>query len=308
MRLIITIPAYNEEATISKVIDEIPKKIKGIDEIEVLVIDDGSTDNTAKIAEAHGAEVIRHASNLGLAKAFRTGLYSSLEKGAGIILNTDADFQYNQKQIPLLLKPILEGRADIVLGSRFKGSIEAMPIHKKLGNILASRVLSFVTGYKISDGQTGFRAFSRESALRMNLWSDYTYTHETLLHAAENSLVIEEVPVDFRKRADKSRLISSIWLYAFNASKTLFNYYLYYKPLQLFGFLGAILILSGLISGMRVLVHFFNTGLVSPYIPTAVLTSVFLIVGFILIMIGLVADLVKHSRKAEEEIIYLLRK
>ena len=307
MKLVITIPAFNEEKTIEKVINEIPKKISGIDKIEILVIDDGSTDRTSAVAKKAGAKIIKNKKNLGLAKTFKNGLNKALEMGADIIVNTDADFQYNQKQIPLIVKPVLAGDADICLGSRFKGKIEYMPLRKNLGNRIASLVLSFVTGYKISDGQTGFRAFSRESALKMNLWSEYTYTHETLLHAAENDLIIKEVPVDFRKRKDKSRLMSGITHYAFNAGKTLFNYYLYYRPLSLFGFAGSILFVMGILTGSRVLLHYINTGLVSPYLPTAILTSIFLILGFQLIFIGLVAEMIKHNRKKEEEVLYLLK-
>lgn len=308
MKLVVTIPAYNEEKTISKVIYEIPKKIEGIDEIRILVIDDGSTDKTFEEARKAGAIVIRNTSNMGLAFTFRKGLDAALGMDADYIVNTDADFQYNQKQIPLLLKPVLNGKADVVLGSRFAGTIESMPPQKNMGNRIATAVLRFVTGYKITDGQTGFRAFSREAALRMNLWSNYTYTHETLLHAAENRLVVTEVPVDFRKRADKSRLISSIWRYAFNAGKTLFTYYLYYRPLQLFGAAGALFSTAGLLAGSRVLFHFLETGMVSPYLPSAVLSAVLLILGFQLFIMGFVARIIMQQRRATEEMLYLMKK
>jgi glycosyltransferase involved in cell wall biosynthesis len=307
MKLVITIPAFNEEKTITKVIKEIPRSIAGVNRTEVLVIDDGSTDKTASLAKKAGAKVIRNKKNLGLAKSFRNGLNKALEMKADIIVNTDADFQYNQKQIPLIVAPVLRGEADICLGSRFKGKIEYMPLRKRLGNKIASAVLSFVTGYRISDGQTGFRAFSRPAALKMNLWSGYTYTHETLLHAAENDLVIKEVPVDFRKRKDRSRLMSGILHYALNAGKTLFNYYLYYRPLTLFGSAGIILSLSGMLIGSRVLIHFAQTGQVTPYIPSAILTAVLLILGFLLILTGLTAEITKHQRQAVEEVLERLR-
>ncbi len=308
MKLIITIPAYNEEKTIAKVIREIPKRISGIKKIEIIVVDDGSTDNTAKIAKQNGAIVIKHTCNRGLAKAFKTGLNAALARGADIIVNTDADFQYNQKQIPELIKPILEGKADIVLGSRFKGWIEEMPLSKRLGNKLATAVVRLVTGYKISDAQTGFRAFSREAALRMNVLSDYTYTQETLLIAAEHKLKVVEIPVDFRKRADRSRLISSIWSYAKKAGATILLAYLSYKPLKVFLTLGALLILAGLFAGIKVLMHYFATGLVQPYLPTALLSSLLLILGFEVVIIGLVAEMIKLNRKTLEEILYRLKK
>jgi len=237
----------------------------------------------------------------------QTGLFAHLW-GADIIVNTDADYQYDQKQIPLLLKPIFDKKAEIVLGSRFKGTIEQMSFQKRIGNQIASKVLSIITGKKISDGQTGFRAFSRDAALKMNIFSNYTYTQETILQAVEKKIVISEVPIYFRKRAGKSRLISSIFSYAWNSLKTIFIYYVYYKPLSLFLSSGLLLVLLGLIAGFRVLIHFINTGLVSPYIPTTLLSSVLLVVGFELIVIGIVAEMIKHSREKQEEILYLLRK
>ncbi|MCX6802572.1 MAG: glycosyltransferase family 2 protein [Candidatus Diapherotrites archaeon] len=308
MKLAITIPAFNEEKTIAKVIGEIPRRIEGIKEIEIIVIDDGSTDNTGKIAEKCGAAVVRHSGNRGLAKAFRTGLDAALESGAGIIVNTDADFQYNQKQIPLLVKPILDGNAEIVLGSRFKGWIEEMPFSKKFGNILATKIVNFVSGLRVSDAQTGFRAFSREAALRMNISSDFTYTQESLLIAQEYKLKIAEVPVDFRKREGKSRLFGSIWGYAKRAGITLLIAYLNYHPLKFFLSLGGLFVLGGLAAGTRVLLHFLETGMVQPYLPTALLASLLLILGFEVIIIGLVAEMVKFSRKAQDEILYFIKK
>jgi len=308
MKLVVTIPAYNEEKTIAKVIKEIPKKIQGINSIEIIVIDDGSTDNTAKIAEEAGAIVLKHHGNRGLAAAFKTGLDAALERGADIIVNTDADFQYNQKQIPELIKPILEKKADIVLGSRFKGWIEEMPLSKRLGNKLVTKVVSFVSGYRISDAQTGFRAFTREAALRMNILSDYTYTQETLLIAAEYKFKVAEVPVEFRKRADRSRLISSIWGYAKKVALTILLAYISYHPLKFFLSIGGVLILAGLLAGLRVLFHYLATGLVGPYLPTALLSALLLILGFEVVIIGLVAEIVKFNRKVEEEILYRLKK
>ncbi|MEM0360840.1 MAG: glycosyltransferase family 2 protein [Candidatus Diapherotrites archaeon] len=308
MKLVITIPAFNEEKTIAKVIEEIPKKIAGIDKIEIIVVDDGSTDKTAQIAKRLNAIVVRHACNRGLAKAFKTGLDAALECGADIIVNTDADFQYNQKQVPLLIKPILEGKADIVLGSRFKGHIEEMPASKRWGNILATKIVNFVAGCKVSDAQTGFRAFSREAALRMNISSDFTYTQESLLIASEYNLKIAEVPVDFRKRADSSRLFSSIWGYAKRAGMTLLIAYLNYHPLKFFLSLGGLLVLGGLLAGSRVLARFLETGAIEPFMPTALLSSLLLILGLEVIMIGLVAEIVKFDRKTNEEILYRLKK
>lgn len=308
MKLVVTIPAFNEEKTIANVIEEIPKKIDGIDKIEVLVIDDGSVDLTSRKAKKAGAKVIRNPKNSGLAFTFSRGIEHALEMGADIIANTDADMQYNQTQIPLLIKPILEGNAGLVLGSRFAGRIEYMPAHKKLGNQILSKIMSFLTGFQLTDSQTGFRAFSREAALRINLFSDYTYTQETILEANEKKFLIAEVPVDFRKRADSSRLISNIFVYAKKVGFTIIQTYLNYKPFKVFFAGGIALSAIGLLFGARVLIHYAKTGAVSPYLPSAVLSALLLIFGFQMIIVGAIAELIKRNRKVQEEILYLQRK
>ncbi|QQR93162.1 MAG: glycosyltransferase family 2 protein [Candidatus Iainarchaeum archaeon] len=305
MKLVVMIPAFNEESTIAKVIDEIPKKIKGISEIQVLVINDGSRDNTAKKAREKGAEVITHTTNCGLAKTFQDGLnYAVLEMHADIVVNTDADLQYNQQQIPELVQPILEKRADIVLGSRFAGWIEEMPLQKKWGNRLATWAVSMVSGVKISDGQTGFRSFTREAALRLNVLSTYTYTQETILQAARHKLKMVEIPIDFRKRADHSRLISSVWGYARRSILTLLMGYLSYKPLKAFLAMGGIISLLGVGTGMFVLHHFWLTGMVTPHVPAAILASVLILFGAQIMFLGLIAETIKQSRSIQEEVLY----
>ncbi len=308
MKLVVTIPAFNEENTIEKVIREIPKKITGIEKIEVLVIDDGSIDSTSKIARSLGAAVIRNPLNKGLAFTFSRGLETALEMGADVVVNTDADFQYNQTQIPSLVAPILEGRADIVLGSRFLGTIESMPAGKYWGNRAMSAMVSFLTGQHITDSQTGFRAFSREAALKINVFSDYTYTQETILEAWEKNLVILEVPADFRKREGESRLISSIFIYAKKAGFTVIEAYVSYKPFRVFMALGFSACLLGTVFGSRVLLHYLKTGMVSPYLPSAVLSSLLLIFGVQLIIAGLVAEMIKRSRKTQEQLLYEAKK
>lgn len=306
MKLVVTIPAYNEEATIGTVIDEIPKKIRGIKEIQILVIDDGSTDRTGDLASKKAA-VLRNKQNFGLAVTFKRGLERALEMGADIIVNTDADMQYNQTQIPALIQPILDKRADIVLGSRFKGTIESMPRGKKWGNRISTWAVRRVTGLPISDAQTGFRAFSKEAAMKMNLQSKHTYVQETILQAAAHNLVIEEIPIEFRKRQDASRLISSVSGYAKKAFYTILMGYLNYKPLKVFLSIGLLFLVVGLVAGVRVLIHYFTTGLVTPFLPTAVLTAILLIFGFQIIVIGLLAEMIKNKRRLEEETLFLLR-
>jgi len=309
MKLIITIPAYNEANTIHKVIEEIPKRIPGIDEIQILVIDDGSTDNTSAVAIQAGAtKILSHKRNMGLAKTFQDGLNAALEMGANIIVNTDADFQYNGREIPKLIEPIIEGKADIVLGDRQIDTLDHMPLGNLWGNKFATQVIRWTTHLPINDAQTGFRAFSREAALRMNLIGDYTYTQETIIQAANKHLKIEQMPVEFRKRQGKSRLISSIFRYARSAGVTIFRSFGAYHPFVIFSAIGVGCILLGLIFGFRVIIHFFKTGMVTPYLPSALLTTVLVIVGSLALLFGLLADMIRTQRMLEEEILYRLKK
>jgi len=309
MKLVVSIPAYNEEETIGLVIKEIPRSIEGIDSIEVLIIDDGSTDKTAEVAKSAGADkVVSLKNNQGLSLAFRKGLETALKLGADIIVNIDADRQYNGKEIPRLIKPILDGKADIVLGSRFKGWIEYMPFHKKVGNKIATWVTKFISGYPVSDSQTGFRAFTKEAVLRLNVLSNYTYVQETIIQAVNKNLTIVEVPVQFRKREGKSRLIENIFIYAKKAGITILRTYLNYKPLRVFLYLGGFVFLCGVATGSFVLIHYLQTGYVAPHYPTTVLTAVLIIIGFQIIVLGLLADLINTNRRLEEDILYRLKK
>ena len=215
MKLVVMIPALNEEQSIGNVIRQIPRSIKRINSVEVLVIDDGSVDKTKKVALQAGANlVVSHNRNRGLAAAFRTGMKKALDIGADIIVNTDADGQYDQTQIPLLVEPIIEDRADLVLGSRFKGYIEEMPTEKVYGNKLATLFTKILSGYNVSDAQSGFRAFNRSLALYMKITSRKTYVQETIIRTARGGFRIVEIPITFRKRKGESRLIKSIWKYA----------------------------------------------------------------------------------------------
>jgi glycosyltransferase involved in cell wall biosynthesis len=309
MKLVVTIPAYNEESTISGVLREIPRKIDGIDTIEVLLIDDGSTDNTVKKAIESGMdEVVIHKKNKGLGAAFRNGMDVALEKNADIIVNIDADGQYNAAQIPDLIKPILDGKADIVLGWRDIDKLDFMPKGKKLGNKLATWVTRRLSGLPIKDAQTGFRAFTREAALKLNLYGKFTYVQETLIQASHKALQIEQVPVEFRARNGKSRLISNISNYAFRAGATIFSTYRDYYPLRLFSFISGVLIIPGLGFGILVLVHFYQTGMVSPHLATAVLASLLIIIGLGTFALGVFVHMLNTQRHLSEEILYRLKK
>lgn len=307
MKVVVAIPAYDEEDTIAEVVKTIPRD--ACENVIVVVVDDGSTDNTVLEAEKAGADrIVRHKRNLGLAQAFKSGIEAGLDLGADVIINIDADGQYVGEEIVKLIEPIRKGEADIVLGSRFMGSIEYMPPQKRVGNILATKVTKFLSGVQVSDAQTGFRAFSREAALKMTILSDYTYVQENIIQASHAGLKIIEVPVHFRKREGKSRLISNIFSYAKKSGTTILKTYRDYKPMQTFVFMGGIIFLSGLMTGLRVLIHYLKTGLVSPYIPSAILTAVLLIIGFQVIILGLIADMVGSNRKLLDELLYKARK
>ena len=309
MKLIVTIPAYNEEDTIATVIRDIPRAIDGIDSIQVLVIDDGSTDGTAMCAKEAGADAIFcHKENKGLGVSFKDALEETLEMGADIVVNIDADGQYDTAEIPKLVQPILEDKADIVLGTRDIDSLDFMPRGKKLGNKLATKITRIFSGYPVKDAQTGFRAFSREASLRMNLSGKYTYVQETLMQAKYKGLRILQVPVEFRERNGKSRLISSLASYATKAGQTIFVTYKDYRPLRLFCSVGGIITLIGIVLGMRVLIHYAQTATVSPYIPSAVAASLLITVGLGTVVFGIFADMFKKQRLLNEEILYRLKK
>jgi len=309
MKLVITIPSYNEEYSLASVIKEIPRIIPGIDQVQILGINDGSTDRTVEVAAQAGADkILTHKHNTGLAQTFRDGLNEALEMGADIIVNTDADFQYNGTEIPKLITPILEGNADIVLGDRQIDHLDHMPWGNLWGNKLATQVTRWTTGLPIQDAQTGFRAFSREAALRMNLTGDYTYTQETIIQASNKNLKIEQIPVEFRRREGESRLISSIFHYAQAAGVTIFRSFGAYHPFTVFSIIGFACILLGLIFGFKVIIHFLTTGMVTPYLPSALLTTVLVIVGSLAILFGLLADMIRTQRMLSEEILYRLKK
>lgn len=301
VRLVVMIPAYNEEATIESVIQSVPRTMPDVNSIQILVIDDGSTDLTASLARNAGAVVQSNRGNRGLAYTFSRGLEFALEMGADVIVNTDADNQYDQSQIPALVQPVLSGKADMVLGSRFAGRIEKMSFGKFWGNRLASWTVARVSGLRITDGQTGFRAFSREAAMKLNVFSNFTYTQETILEAADKGLRVVEIPCTFRKRADRNRLFSSVWNYALRASSTLVIGNLKYHPITSFGIAGGIFMTGGILIGLPVLDNYFTTGQIgSAYILRAVATGIFIIIGVEIAALGFIGALLKQNRRIAE--------
>lgn len=291
MKIAITIPAFNEEKTIGSVIRDIHKVMeKAKYNYSVLVVDDGSTDNTAKAARQAGAEVYSHPTNRGLAETFRTEMAKCLEKKADIIVHTDADGQYLASEIPMLIEEVKKGN-DLVLGSRFKGKIESMPFMKKLGNMAFSRVISGIARMKISDGQTGFRAFTPAVAM-MQITSDYTYTQEQIIRAVRNKFKIKEVPAYFAKRGGKtsSRLMKGPFQYAVKAWINLLRVYRDYEPLKFFGIFGAGMFITGAALSIWIFYTYLTTGTVGG-IPRVILSVLFLIMGIQIGLFGFLADM-----------------
>lgn len=309
MRLVVVVPAYNEEATVGEVVRSVPRRVEGFERVEVVVVSDGSTDRTVEAAREAGAdEVVAFKRNRGLAQAFQEGLNAALARGADAVVNIDADGQYRGEEIPKLLAPLLRGEADIVLGSRFAGEIEEMALSKRWGNRVATFITRRLSGLEITDAQTGFRAFSREAALRMSVFSSYTYVQETLLQAARKGLKVVEVPVTFRKREGRSRLIRGVWSYARRAGATILRTYLYHRPLKTFLYLGALFLAAGLLVGLRVLLFFLETGRVGPLLPSAILATLLTILGAQIVVVGLLADVTHHNSLLQEEVLYRLKR
>jgi len=307
LKLTILIPAYNEEGTIKQVIDEIPKSFESIRDIEVIVIDDGSTDNTAKIALNSGAFVYSLINNHGLAKAISYGFEKCLEHQADILVILDADNQYDSKEIPLLLKPIMEHKADIVLGDRQVKKLDHMSLQKRIGNQMVSKLVSRLVGQKINDGQTGFRAFNKNALNKLHIFSGYTYTQETLLQAKYKNLKLLNVPITFRKRADKSRLISNIFTYAFKTVSLIASTIAFYNSFKFFGILSVILFGFGITFSVYLLNHMYITGGISPHYPLTVLTALFLITGSISALMSVISSILNRQSILIEEINKKLR-
>ena len=308
MKLIIQIPCFNEERTLSQTIDALPRTIPGIDTIEYLIIDDGSTDETSKVAHEAGVHhVVRLPQHLGLAAGFTAGLEASLKLGADIIVNTDADNQYNAEDIPRLVEPILAGRAEIVVGDRGVSTLESFTPMKRNLQRLGSWVIGQASGVHTPDATSGFRAITRAAALRTLVLNQYSYTLETLIQAGARRMAVEYVPVRTNPQTRPSRLMKGIPDYLANSSATIVRAYTMYRPLRVFTALSALLILGGLFLSLRFL-YFYLINQGAGHVQSLILAAILLIVGFQVFLIGLVADLIGFNRKILEEALYRLRR
>lgn len=308
MKLLIQIPCYNEAETLEIALNDLPRQIDGIDEIEYLIINDGSTDNTVEVAAGWGVHhIVGFTRNKGLAKGFMAGLEACLRHGADIIVNTDADNQYCGEDIEKLVKPILEGRADIVIGQRPIDQTEHFsPLKKKLQH-LGSWVVRKASGTDVPDAPSGFRAFSREAALHLNVINEYTYTLETIVQAGRNKMAVMSVPIRTNKDLRPSRLFSSMFGYIKKSMLTIIRAYLMYKPLKFFFYVGVVPITAGLFLCLRYL-FLIIIGQAGGHVQSLILAAIFLLFGFMCEMIGIQADLIAANRKILEEVQYRVRK
>ena len=303
MKLIVTIPAYNEEANIAEVIAEVPRSIIGIASVEVLVVDDGSTDGTVEVARAAGADyVISHGRNQGLAAAFRTALREALRRGADIIVNTDADNHYDQSRIPDLMQPLLRNEAEIVVGNRVLTGLRMRPVNK-YGNRLANFIMQRLLRMPDVDVSSGFRAYTKEAAFKLNVLFNHTYTHETLVHALDQGMRVVSVPLPARHVDRPSRLIRSVPSHVWRASKVILSSFTLYRPLQVWGALGMLFALLGSIPFFRFL-YFFAQGEGDGHIQSLVAGSALLFLGAQTLIAGMLASAIGWNRRLIEDVLY----
>jgi len=306
-KLIIQIPCLNEAKTLPATLADLPRHVPGVDEVEWLIVDDGSRDGTAEVARAHGVHhVVRFRRNKGLAAAFVAGIDAAVKLGADFIVNTDADNQYQGREIPTLLAPLLRGEADICIGDRNIRAVREMSPSKKLLQRLGSWVVRQVSNTTVPDTTSGFRAYTREAALRVVIVSDFSYTLESIIQAGKRRMAIAHVPVATNPRTRESRLFNSVFSYIKQSAATIVRIYASYEPLKVFSYIGLAIFSVGFAGALRFL-YYFATGTGFGHIQSLVLSSVLMIVGFQTVLIGLVADLIGGSRRLLEDLLYRVR-
>jgi len=307
MKLIIQIPCYNEEETLPVTLSNLPRRLEGIEKIEWLVIDDGSTDQTSDIARRHGVDhIISHPKNFGLGRTFITGLTACIERGADVIVNTDGDNQYDAGCISDLIRPILSKTADIVIGVRPIDDIKHFSFIKKLLQKLGSWTVRLASNTKIPDTTSGFRAFTKEAAQKLNVFINYTYTLKTILQAGQKNIAINWVPIRTNDCLRPSRLIKSIPSYIFKSISTIVRIFVVYRPFRFFMLIGTGLFSIGFLIGFRFL-WYYLTGEGSGHVQSLILSSIFIGIGFQTVLIAFIADLLSVNRRLLEELQYKSR-
>lgn len=301
MKLFIQIPCYNEELTLPLVIASIPKHINGIDHIEILVIDDGSSDKTIQVARSLGVQhIVAHRRNMGLARSFQDGVDYALAHGADIVVNTDGDNQYPQERIGDLVRPILEGRAEIVIADRQTSTIEHFSPFKKLMQRFGSWTVNKAAGTNVPDAPSGFRAYSKTALLRLNIVTQFSYTMETIIQAGTKRLAIESLPVTTNAKTRESRLFKNIWQHMYKSGSAIVRAYLMYKPHMVFSGLGIVFLVLGAIPFVRYLILFVG-GDDGNHIQSLLLGTIFVVASLLSFSLGIIADLVRISRTLQED-------
>lgn len=307
MKLIIQIPCFNEADNLPVTLGELPRHVQGFDTVEWMVIDDGSTDDTARIAREHGVDhIITHISNQGLARAFMTGLDACLRRGADVIVNTDADNQYDARDIPLLVADILDGRADVVIGARPISAMNHFSPAKKMLQKLGSWIVRMASRTTVPDAPSGFRALSRAAAMRVNVFNEYTYTLETIIQAGQNNMSVMSVPVRVNPVLRPSRLMKSIYSYIKCSIVTIIRIFVIYRPFRFFGTLGFFLFLLGFMVGLRFL-WFYFTGHGGGHMQSLIFANILIGMGFQSFLVAFIADSQAANRKLMEEVLIKLR-
>lgn len=307
MKLIIQIPCYNEAATLTTTLDDLPTSIPGIDQIEILIVDDGSTDDTVRVAREWGVHhVVSHVGNKGLATAFMTGLATSLSLGADIIVNTDADNQYKATHIPLLVGPILMREAEIVIGARPIGDIEHFSPLKKGLQKLGSAVVRWVSDTNVTDAPSGFRALSRQAAMQINVFSQYTYTLETIIQAGAKNIPVVSVPIGTNADLRPSRLVKSLRSYVRRSVATMGHVFVIYRPFRFLGVIAGILLAAGVLLGARY-IYFVMVGEGKGHVQSVILAGVLLLMGFNTLSLAVIANLISVNRRLIEDVQVHLR-
>ena len=307
MKLIIQIPCFNEAATLPVTLAELPRDVPGFSSVEWLVINDGSTDDTVEMAKKYGVDhVISFTKNQGLAKAFLAGLDACIRLGADIIVNTDADNQYNAADIPALVEPILAGKADVVIGTRPIDEIASFSVIKKSLQKIGSSVVRLVSNTNITDAPSGFRAMNREAAMRFNVFNDYTYTLETIIQAGQKNIAITSVPVRVNRELRPSRLVKSIPSYIKKSVVTLVRIFVVYKAFRFFMSVGVTLFSVGFLAGLR-FIYYYLTGDGTGHVQSLILSSILLGIGFQTMLTAFLADLLAVNRRLMEDVQYRVK-
>jgi glycosyltransferase involved in cell wall biosynthesis len=302
MKLIVQIPCLNEESTLPLVLSTIPKSIEGIDEIEILVIDDGSTDKTIEIAKQHGVKhILRHIGNQGLGRSFHDGVLEALELGADIVVNTDGDNQYPQDRIGDLVQPILRGEADIVIADRQTSTIAHFSWFKKLLQRLGSAIVNQVAGTEVPDAVSGFRAYSRESLMRLNTITRFSYCTETIIQAGNKGLAIGSIPITTNPKTRESRLFKSTFEHVYKSTLTIMRGYIMYKPYKIFGFLGGALFILGTIPFMRYILLSIEEGSTGGHVQSLLAGMLLLVGAFLCLALAVIAELTRINRVLTED-------